>query len=269
MLSTAKDWLRRLMDESRSAQLDHVDLLINGAVLPVSLLPALLELRPAPSCVWLFEQKPEKQLAHQGPVLVRIALDSQAQCAQTAQLLEAVHPHFCVLALISRWPFDDLAAHLRGATQATWNKGANCGVLRYYDTRLFRHFCEQLDPQQLVLFHAPVIQWHWIDHDAKAAVLSGYDSRPHQQPAQTGMSMTNEQVLHMQAVSAAIQWVRVYAKTPREHGFTSHETMIRCLVGVHLEISRQRLEKPRHDDFIASALSEHGPLTLTFNEPLS
>ena len=266
MLPTAKDWLHRLMKEARSAQLDHLDVLIDCAALPIPLLPTLLELTPASSCAWLFEQTPEQELAHQGPVLLRIVLASQEQCAGIAKLLNAVHHNFCALILISRWPFAELAAHLRGATQATWSNGDCCGVLRYYDTRLFRYFCDQLSPHQQELFHAPAIQWHWIDHDSKAATLSGFDSRPNNQNTLSGMSMSDEHVLHLQAVSAAIRWFKVYEKTPNEHGFTSREAMIRCLITVHLDISRQKLEKRHHEDFIASALSEHRPLTLTRNE---
>ncbi|WP_339561079.1 DUF4123 domain-containing protein [Pseudomonas sp. EA_65y_Pfl1_P113] len=254
------------MNEARSAQLEHLDVLINCAALPAPLLPALLELAPAPPCAWLFEQTPEQELAHQGPVLLRIALASQEQCSGIAELLNAVHPDFCVLTLISRWPFADLTAHLRGASQATWSKGTCCGVLRYYDTRLFRYFCDQLPPHQERCFHAPVIQWHWIDHDSKAATLSGFDSRPDSQNMLSGLSLNDEQVLHLQAVSAAIRWFKNYEKPPIEHGFTSREAMIRYLITVHLDISRQKLEKRHHEDFIARALSEHLPLTLTRGE---
>jgi hypothetical protein len=269
MLSTAKDWLQKLMAEARSAQLDHVDVLINCTALPAPLLPALLELTPAPLCAWLFEDTPEQALAPQGPVLLRIALTSQEQCTGFAELLSAVHHHFCVLAIISRQPFDDLAAHLRASTQATWSDGSRNGVLRYYDTRLFRHFCEQLDPHQQSLFHAPVIQWHWIDHDSKAAVIYGFDSRKNGQPTLSSMSLSDEQVLHLHAVTAAIQWFKNGARTPFEHGFTSREAMIRSLVAIHLEISLQKLEKQHHEDFIAKALDEHRPLTLTPSESYS
>ena len=265
MLPTAKDWLNRLAAESRSAQLDHLDVLFDCATLPASLLASLLELTPAPACAWLFEQTPEHELAHQGPVLLRIALASEEQRAGLLQLLGAVHDKFCVLAIISRWPFADLAAHLRAATQATWSKGACCGVLRYYDTRLFRHLCDQLDPHQRRLFHAPVIQWNWIDHDGKAATYSGFDFRQDPQNVLSGMSVTDEQVLHMQSVSAALQWFKDYGKRPGEHGFTSREAMVFWLITVHLDINRKKLETWRHQDFIASALSELRSLTLTGN----
>lgn len=116
MLSTAKDWLHHLMDEARNAGLNHLDLLLNGAVLPHGLLAPLMEQVAAPECARLFEHTLEHALAHQGPLLLRIALGNHAQCAEAAQLLNAVHTHFCVLALTSRWPFEALAAHLRGAT---------------------------------------------------------------------------------------------------------------------------------------------------------
>lgn len=48
MLSTAQDWLHHLLDEARSAGLNHLDLLLNGAVLPHGLLAPLLEQVPAP-----------------------------------------------------------------------------------------------------------------------------------------------------------------------------------------------------------------------------
>ncbi|MGE1156960.1 DUF4123 domain-containing protein [Pseudomonas kitaguniensis] len=263
MLLTAKDWLNHLMAEARSAQLDHLDVLINCAALPAPLLPTLLELTPAPSCAWLFEQTPEHALAQYGPVLLRIELASQEQRAAIAALLDAVYSDFCALILISRWPFAELTAHLRGATQASLSKGTRSGVLRYYDTRLFRHLYDQLDPRQRELFNAPVIQWHWIDHDNKAASVSGFDTRLDNQNRLTGMSLTDEQISHLQAVSAALRWFKGYEKAPDEHGFTSREAMIRCLIAAHLQISRKKLDKRHHQDFIASALSEYLPLTLT------
>ena len=265
MLPTAKDWLNHLTAEARRAQLEHLDVLLDCAALPGAVLPTLLELTPAPLCAWLFEQTPEQELAHQGPVLLRIALHCPQQYAGILELLGAVHNQFCVLAIISRWPFADLAAHLGAATQATWSRGAGCGVLRYYDTRLFRHFCDQLDPHQRGIFHAPVIQWNWIDHDGKAATCSGVDTRPDRQNVPSGMSISDEQVLYMQSVSAALEWFKGYGKRPGEHGFTSGEAMIFWLITVHREISRQKLETRNHQDFIARALSELRPLTLTGN----
>ena len=269
MITNAKQWLHYLMDEARSAGTDHLDLLLNGVVLPDSLLPPLLELNPAPECMWLLEQTLEETLAHQGPVLLRIALGDQAHYAATVQLFTAVHAQFCVLALISRWPFDKLAAQLRGATQATWNKGASSGILRYYDTRLFRHFCEQLDPAQLAPFHGPVCRWHWIDHDGKKASLAGLDIRPQNHSALTGLTLSAEQVQPLHALSAALQWLKSNDCTPAQHGFTSHESWSRCLTAIHLNLSRQQLEKPQHEAFIASALSEFPPLSLIPKEAAS
>lgn len=266
MSTTAKDWFQLLTVEARKAKLDHLDVLIDCTTLPAQLLPPLLELTPAPASAWLFEQTLEHEVARFGPLLLRIELTHEQQCAGLLALLDAVHHDFCVLALTSRWPFDALAAHLRGATRACWNQNTCSGVLRYYDTRLFKSFCEQLDPPQLKLFHAPVSRWHWIDHDNKAAALSGFDTRPGDQPAQTGMSLSNEQVLHLQAVSAALRWFKEHAKTPHEHGFTSREAMIRCLIEIHLDISRQKLEKHEHEDFIATALSTHLPITSTWHK---
>ena len=263
MTTNAKEWLHHLMGEARSAGIDHLDLLLNGAVLPEALLPPLLALSPAPECQWLLEHTPEQALAHQGPVLLRIALGDQAHIAATAHLFTAVHAQFCVLALISRWPFDKLAVQLRGTTQATWNKGASSGVLRYYDTRLFRHFCEQLDPEQLAPFHGPVCRWHWIDHDGKKASLCGLDINPQDHSALTGLTLSAAQVQPLHALSAALQWLKKNVCTPAQHGFTSHEALIRCLTGIHLNLSRQQLEKPQHEAFIASALSEFPPLSLT------
>ena len=269
MILTAKDWLHYLMDEARTTGIQHLDLLLNGAVLPDSLLLPLLEQAPEPEFAWLFEHTPEQGLAHQGPALVRITLGNQAQYAAAVDLLTAVHAHFGVLALISRWPFDKLTAHLRGATQATWNKGTSSGVLRYYDTRLFRPFCEQLDPEQLKPFHGPVCRWHWIDHDGKKASLSGLDINPRGHNGLTCLTLSNAQIEHLHAVSAALQWIKNNDCTPPHYGFTSHESLIRCLTGIHLDLSRQQLEKPQHETFIVSALSELRPLSLSDNEATS
>lgn len=266
MLPTAKDWLQHLKAEARNARLDHLDLLIDCAALPGTQLTTLLELTPAPACAWLFEQTPEQELAHLGPLLLRIDLTSQEQSAGLAVLLDATYRRFCVLALISRWPFEDLAAHLRGATQASWNKDTRNGVLRYYDTRLFKPFCEQLDPHQLRIFHAPVIQWHWIDQDSKAAALSGFDTRPNAQAALSGISISDDQIQHLQALSTAIEWLKVYDKAPYEHGFTSREAMLRCVSAIHLDIHRQKLDKHEHDHFIATALSQHLPISHTWSK---
>ena len=270
MLPTAKDWLNSLQQEARNAQLDHVDVLINGCGLEHLGLTALSGLTPAPDHAWLLATTPEHEMATQGPLLVRILLASEPQCAWLHGLLQAVHHQFRVLALLSRWDFDDLAAHLRGATQATWNKGTSSGVLRYYDTRLFRHFCELLDPHQLRHFHAPVIQWYWIDHDQRHSAMSGFDTHcaDLQTPA-CALSLSDEQVTCLQALSAAVLWCKGYAKTPQEHGLATQEALIRCLLDIHRDMARQGLAKEAHEAFITQALSEFTPVTLTFDKGAS
>lgn len=267
MLPTAKDWLNSLQQEARNAQLDHMDVLINGCGLEHSTLASLSELAPAPAHAWLLQSTPEHEMAMQGPLLVRILLASEPQCAWLHGLLHTVHHQFRALALLSRWGFDDLAAHLRGATQATWSKGARSGLLRYYDTRLFRHFCELLDPHQLRHFHAPAIQWHWIDHDQRHSAMSGFDTRCADLPTPAcTLSLSDEQVMHLQALSAAIQWFIGYDKTPHEHGLASREALIRCLLDIHRDMNRQGLAQQAHEAFITQALSEFTPLVLTFDK---
>ncbi|MPR02906.1 hypothetical protein F0169_13005 [Pseudomonas sp. MAFF 212408] len=102
----------------------------------------------------------------------------------------------------------------------------------------------------------------WLNHlmaEARSAQLDHLDVL---------MSLTDEQASHLQAVGAAIQGLNDYEKTPNEHGFTSREAMLRCLITAHLQISRKKLDKLHHEDFIASVLSENLPLTLTRHDTL-
>lgn len=258
MLPSVTEWLQSLKTKAQAVKLDHLDLLINGSAIEYPVFESLAKLTPAAPYVRLFDDTPEHELAEQGPVLVRLDWRSAEQVDWLAALLQEVHHAFRVLALLSRWDFDDLSEHLRRTTQATWNKGANTGVLRYYDTRLFRTFCEQLDSPQRRHFHAPVIQWHWIDHDRKQCEISGWNRRCDDlHKRSSGMHLTDAQVMHLQARSAAVQWLATHYAPLQQYGLDSRETLLRARVEVYLDLARQGRGKEHHAESVAEHLAKY------------
>ncbi|MPQ71094.1 MULTISPECIES: DUF4123 domain-containing protein [unclassified Pseudomonas] len=188
MKETAEQWLATLKEEAGSHDLKHLDLLINATLLDYPLQERLQELSPSPPLARLLEGTPEQALAAQGPMLIRVFWESPDQVSWVESFLHAFHDQSRVLAVMSRWSFDDLTEHLRHCTQIEWDEGARSGLLRYYDTRIFESVAGLIRPLRDYafdgrplegmdlcgrVFHGAVISWHWIDREQCSRTLHG------------------------------------------------------------------------------------------------
>ncbi|CAN1605923.1 DUF4123 domain-containing protein [Pseudomonas mediterranea] len=257
MSPTALQWLQHLYVQAKACGLAHMDLLINCALFDYPLLRRLNELTPSPRYRLLLQDSPERAFADQGPVLVRVLLFNTAQRRWLTDFIQSCYRHSRVLALFSRWSFDALGERLGRCTQAEWAQGRRSGVLRYYDTRLFRVLCELLDPDQLRMLHEGVIHWQWIDRDGKACRMAGFDVR--QREAVRGapvLRLSDEQVTGVGVLSDAQQWCARQEILPGTYGFDSFETFIYQAFRVHVDADRQHLMGVAREQFLQGWLAK-------------
>ncbi|MBD0684038.1 DUF4123 domain-containing protein [Pseudomonas sp. PSB18] len=251
MSSTALQWLQHLYAQAKACGLTHVDLLINCALFNYPLLRQLNELAPSPRYRLLLQDSPERAFADQGPVLVRVLLFNTVQKAWLTDFIQVCYRHSRVLALFSRWSFDALGERLGRCTQAEWDQGHKSGVLRYYDTRLFRLLCELLDPDQLKMLHEGVISWQWIDRDGQVCQMAGFDVR--QRDVGRGapvLRLSDEQVTEVGALGDAQQWCVRQGILPSTYGFDSLETFIYQAFRVHVDADHQQLLGMAREQFL-------------------
>ena len=252
----AHAWLNTLIQQSRSARLNHLDIVINASRMDYSLPERLQALPVPPQLVRLLDQTPEAAIAHRGPMLVRVDLSNHEQRAWLVECVAQLYHQHRLLAINSSWSFDNLAAHLRHSTQAEWNKGKSTGLLRYYDTRLFLATCETLDAGQSKWFHAPVITWHWIDRDGKPAQYDG-NATPEYDSALPLLRLSNVQVAALMAWTMAEMLRSDYGLQPEQYAQINREGLMRHLTHAQLAADRAGHFDESRDAFVFDWLDEH------------
>ncbi|MVW73969.1 DUF4123 domain-containing protein [Pseudomonas xionganensis] len=258
MNTSTHAWLESLKERAQANRLEHLDLLIDATALQYPLLNNLQALNQPPAQALLLEGLPEAALAEQGPILLRISLATTAQWQWLSEVDETLLSQQRLLALLSAWPFADLAQHLSQHLQAEWNQGRSSGLLRYYDPRLFLAICDMLDPQQSAQFHAPVITWHWLDRDGAPALLPGMPRSPStlQQPLPP-LQLSNPQVASLVAWTGAELLCRDYALQPQDYGLAKQESLIRHLVHGQLAADRAGCFDATRDNFVLDWLAQN------------
>lgn len=258
MYPTATTWLNMLQEQGRAAKLPYLDLLVNATGLAYPLQQHLQELPTPPLQASLLEHTPEASLAAQGPILLRLSWDDSAQQAWLADFTQRMHREHRLLALFSAWDFDALSAHLRHCSQAEWDQANSSGLLRYYEPRLLLAVCEMLDPAQSAWFHAPLINWHWIDRDGKANQYPGNPKRQSELPVPLPiLQLSNLQVTELTAWTRAEQFRRDYALTPQDYALAQQESLLRHLLHAQLAADRAGCFDASRDTFIFAWLAEN------------
>ncbi|MEH6493293.1 DUF4123 domain-containing protein [Halopseudomonas sp.] len=252
----AAAWLKSLLEQSESARLGHLDLLVNTSRLDYSLPEHLQALAVPPQLAPLLEHTPEVAIADKGPLLVRIDLAVNDQRAWLAECLTQMYSQRRILVIHSRWPFAVLTKHLRCCTQAEWNQGNTTGLLRYFDPRLFLATCEMLDAAQSRGFHAPALSWHWIDRDDKPARLDGY-AVPPQDAKPLVLRLSNAQVATLMAWTNAEMFRQNYALEPAQYGQLNREGLMRHLMHAQLAADRGSCFDDSREVFIHNWLVRH------------
>jgi len=268
MNASIRDWLGNLKQQAEAKNLEHLDLLINATLLHYPVLQRLAELDPPPLHSLLFENTPEHALASEGPILVRVFWEQPAQMAWLGEFLTQFYWESRALLMMSYWPFEALTTHLRYCTQAHWDKGANSGILRYYDTRLFKHIASLFVGDAYHNFHAAVISWHWIDRDHNAQAIGGTYCKPNEFIAPQGPLMLDErQVRSANAWSKAEQWEQTHGLSKRNYT-VGKEQLIAQIFLAQLAASDKHLKGQAHTDFIVEWLAQYLPENLPQTDSL-
>ncbi|HCN45572.1 MAG TPA: hypothetical protein DIT18_07880 [Pseudomonas sp.] len=165
-------WLDMLESICTRVASPHLDLLVDQTGCGEQLLEGIRQLEPAMSFQLLFEGMPEAGIAHQGPLLVRIDLAQRLHRFWLEGVIDAFPRESRLLALVSTWPFQQLAEYLRQCLEAA--NGGVVGVLRFYDPRLFplllSHVLDLRQQQQLL---RPAQCWSWLDRDGRVGYRRG------------------------------------------------------------------------------------------------
>lgn len=254
-------WLTHLGEQAEHARLQHLDLLVDASNLDYPLLAHLNESDQRPDVAKLLDGTPEEAIAAKGPLLIRVSLDQLEHQAWLDGLLASKNAHQHLLALLSPWPFTQLAGHLRHCTQAEWNDGRGSGLLRFYDPRMLVPTSEALDPHQ-IWFHAPIIAWHWRDRDRQPRSLPGNLMRPAELPSPLPvLQLTRAQMAGLLAWSAAEDYRRSWGVQPQDYGMAQQEPLMRHLMHGQLAANREGLyDLDQRDTFIRAWLAKNSPV---------
>lgn len=261
MKTLAQTWLGLLCEQAQQARLKHFDLLVDAGNLAYPLLSRLDQPGQSPEMAPLLLGTPEEAIADKGPLLLRVDIDRLAQRPWLDELLASTNAHQHLLALLSPWPFAQLASHLRHCTQVEWNDGRGSGLLRFYDPRMLVPTSEALDRQQS-WFHAPVIAWHWQDRDQQPRSLAGNLMRQSELPSPLApLRLNREQVASLLAWSAAEDYRRNWDVQPQDYGMARQEALMRHLMHGQLAANREGLyELDQRDTFIRAWLAGNSPV---------
>jgi hypothetical protein len=226
----------------------------------------LAELDPPPLQALLLEGTPEHELAAEGPVLVRMGWEHASQLDWLARFCRETQTQYRTLLLLSHWPFEALAEHLRYFTQAQWKQGAGCGILRYYDTRLFKCIIELFVGEVSRHFHAPAISWHWIDRDQREQQIAGMP-RPFDDctPCRTPLMLEQYQVDAICLRTAAEQWESLHGLPERNYAVGKEQRVNQIQLGL-FEADSKHLKGEEHTAFMVQWLAQRFPETLPKQE---
>lgn len=251
--------LKKLADVN---QLDHLDVIIDATAFDYPLQQRLAELAPPPQQVLLLEGTPEHALASEGPVLVRVFWEHTRQIEWLGEFLRVPQTYSRALVTLSHWPFEALAEHLRHYTQAHWKNGASSGILRYYDTRMFKHITELIPVDLRNDFHAATISWHWTDRDNKKQEAHGR-SRPFDKftPVRTPLMLEDLQVELIQQRSAAEQWEALHGLSKRNYWVCKEQVINQIHIGLY-DAKSKHLKGEAHTAYMFEWLAQYMPETL-------
>jgi hypothetical protein len=254
-----RNWLDTLKQQAEAHGLEHLDIVIDATNLDYPLLQRVGELDPAPQTVLLLEGTPEHALASIGPILIRVSCVQPLQMEWLGACLTEISGDSRGLVLLSHWPIEALAEHLRYCTQAQFNNGANSGILRFYDIRLFKHISNLFWGEDSWNFHAPVISWHWIDRDQKEQALGGsqYKLNEFTRP-ETPLMLNEGQVEAIHLWTKAERWEDDHGLPNRNYWIPKEQRVANIYLGL-IEASNQHLKGEESKAFMIKWLAERMP----------
>ena len=172
MLSHHAKWLSQAEDLCVRAGQKHIDVLVDQAGWPSSLLEALRDMEPPVNWHSLFEDTPEDALVDQAPLLMRLHWSIWQHKAFLSELMLHFQGTPRLLVIITPLPFEQLSQHLHVLADIHW--GEQTGLLRFYDTRIFPLlFSHVLHPEQQTAFSHLALLWGWVNRDQQIVWKAG------------------------------------------------------------------------------------------------
>ena len=229
-------WIEQIENLCGSANVGHVDVVVDQAAWDVSLLPALRLMEPGMRWFSLFSATPEEALLTQAPILMRINLDDWRHKAWLEELIEQVGHLPRLMLLISPMPFDVLAKSLQGLSQLEW--GGQSGLLRFYDPRVMPEvLASVLSPEQKEQFLRVTLFWSWLNRDQQPVWQPG-TYRSNQPLAETfpPINLADAQFDRLGSISDAQNLFEVARARFSE---LSHEQCFACCYRVVLQASQE------------------------------
>lgn len=200
-------WLALLARSCEQANAPCLDVIVDQAGGPSSVLASVRAVEPPLPWRSLFSGLPEAGAEHFAPLLLRIDLANPLQRQWFAGLLRNVKVESQILVLASHWPFPALAHYLGRCVEA--NNGGCLGLLRYYDPRLFALlFSHVLAPDQQQLLLRPAVFWSWLDRDGQPQRQVGNHGAPVAQDDFRVLELTDSQVDTLGCASDAASLLR-------------------------------------------------------------
>jgi hypothetical protein len=249
--------LKTLADES---QLDHLDVIIDATAFDYPLQQRLAELQPQLQHVLLLAGTPENALAVDGPVLIRVFWEHTQQIKWLGEFLRFPETYSRALVTLSHWPFEALTEHLRHYTQAHWGKCS--GILRYYDTRMFKHISGLFRDNVEDDFRAAAISWHWTDRDGKQQSTHGRNRTFGTfTPLRMPLMLDEGQVSSIQRRTAAEQWETLHGLSKRNYQVCKEQVINQIYNGFNFA-ALKHLKGEALTAYIFEWLAESMPETL-------
>lgn len=196
-------WIEQIQSLCDSANVGHVDVLVDQAAWDISIVPALSHLAPSLHWFSLFSATPEEALLSQAPILMRINLDDWRHKAWLEELVEQAGHLPRLMLLITPMPFDVLAKSLQGCSQLEW--GGQSGLLRFYDPRVMPVLLASvLSPEQKEQLLRVALFWSWLDRDQQPVWQPGtYRSNQPQTQTFAPISLDDAQFDRLGSISDA------------------------------------------------------------------
>ncbi|MDN0085762.1 DUF4123 domain-containing protein [Crenobacter sp. SG2305] len=249
------DWETLLRERAELLGLNSIDVVVDQANIGTSWQRKLHAVAPP---IALLNNTPHADAASEGPVLVRLSIGPLSASRGLRQLIKHFSGQPRLLVLLNDWPYDQLAEHLRYYLQPEWDGGKSKGVLRFYNTGLFRIVISTLDESIRQHLLAGASEWHWIDRDGNAmAISSKYRTSNKALPPLCSEPLQLEPK-HIDVLSAWHQaelWSQDELLTPSQCGVHSKEAMLEKLAAVQMAADAQKLwSQPERHAFLEAQI---------------
>ncbi len=228
MTDLHEQWLTQAENLCIHAGQDHIDVLVDQAGWPSSLLEALRHLDPPVSWRSLFEDSPEAALAEEAPLLMRLDWSVWQHKAWLSELMLHFEGTPRLLLAVTPLPFEQLSQHLHTLADIRW--GEQTGLLRFYDTRIFPlMFSHVLMAEQQAAFSHLAHLWSWIDRDERIVWKAGTYAPGNRLPEKPDpLSVEDAQIEMLGCISDA----ELLSRELNNGSATKEQNFIRCLGAV-------------------------------------